>query len=494
MSEPILRAIEEVWRKHRTALDEALTCAVGDLQDLLRLDEYHRHGHDPDQLQSALGPLATSHLDLASLSRLLDKSKGSRAMNPERLRRVQKLIPAIETMKVTWSNATLEAARIDLDEPEDEIRERAEEHFNRLAEVFRAVRTTQLEIRSKYDAGSHDAAFATFDWRDLGPGELRSCPFFLVTAALAGDDRRHLQKILSLLETGLPLKVIAVRSSLRRTVGGGSAQRVPSTMTLETLPLAMRGVYFLQTPATGHDFEQRLHEALAAPRPGIISILSPRQGEEPADFQSRAERARRARAFPACVYDPDRADRFVQCFDLSSNPSTDAAWTTQALAGADEEGRVTELEEPFTFAHFAASEPDLCEELTEPPPNAEPLVALTDYVALTRAQRRGKLPFISLVDADGNIVRKVVSPTLTLQCAERLHLWRTLQELSGADNPHVNAARAQIENELHQKQETELQSLRQEMTNAAAERERAAVASTVRKLVARLTGAEPSSN
>ena len=70
----------------------------------------------------------------------------------------------------------------------------------------------------------------------------------------------------------------------------------------------MRGVYYIPPCVAAPDFREHLFEGRTAPRPGVISVLCRRDDEEQAAFQSRAERAVRARAFPMFVYDPDRAD------------------------------------------------------------------------------------------------------------------------------------------------------------------------------------------
>jgi pyruvate-ferredoxin/flavodoxin oxidoreductase len=241
-------------------------------------------------------------------------------------------------------------------------------------------------------------------------------------------------------------------------------------------------------------FEDRLSASLGAPRPTVISILCEREGETQESFQSRAKRAIRARAFPICVYDPDRDSRFVLCFDLCGNPSVDSPWTTETLSGLDFDGNPVEMNEPFTVAHFAAAEPEFATDFSAPPESADSLVQLTDYLALSHRQRLGKIPFIRVAEEDGRLARKVVSTELAGQCAERLHLWRTLQEIAGVDNPYLDRQRAALDKELSGQQAEQLASLRNDLEQDAAERERAAVASTVRKLVARLTGVEPRGN
>ena len=494
MKEQILQPVEDVWHHHCAALNDALAETASELKNVLRLDEYHRHGHDADHLERALGPFAATNLDLGSLSRVLGEGALSRAMAPERLKRVRQLIQTLGEMKEACSITPANFATVEIENEENEIRELAEEHFNRFALVFRTLRVAQLEIRSKYESETHDAVFANFNWRQLGPAELRLCPPFVVVARLHDDSGAQLRKMMSLLESGMPIKIAAHRSSLREVYAPAPGTSVPSTMTIETLPLAMRGVYFLQTCVAAPDFQKQMFEGLTAPRPGVISVLCKRNEEEQAAFQSRAERAVRSRAFPMCLYDPDLAHRFGMCFDLSANPAPDTLWTTETLSGQDTQGQPIEVEEAFTFAHFAASEAEFAAEFTDPPAIADHLIPMTDYLGFSRRQRAGKLPFVSLVGKDGSIVRKVASPVIVLQCSDRLHLWLTLQEISGMDNPHVNTTRAALQKECAAQQQALKKSLQQEMEKDAARREQAAVATAVRRLVVHLTGIDPPSS
>ena len=275
MTEPTLQSVEAVWQRNRAALVEALEEAIVELGGLLKLDEYHRHGHDPAELERSLGPFGSTSLDLGSLSKLLGES--SRVMAPERLARIKGLIPTLTEIKSSWASTEFERASIDIEQSESEILERAEAYLNHLAAVFRALRITQLEIRSKYDAGTHDAVFADFDWRKLGPGELHSSPPFILVARLDGDSSARLHKVMSLLETGMPVKVVALRSSLREAHRGSSALFVPPRLTLETLPLGMRGVYFVQTCAAVDGFEERVAPLVDGAR---------RRAEAGGDFRS----------------------------------------------------------------------------------------------------------------------------------------------------------------------------------------------------------------
>ncbi len=486
----LLEPVEEVWQRHRASLEDAFTDAIRGLEELVHVDDYHHHAHDPDQLERSLGPLGASNLDLGSLSRMLGESTHSRAMPPDRLARVQGLIPQLVRMKQELSITLAESTLIDIERDLDEILRLAKDHLNRAAQVFRALRTAQMEVRSKYESDTHDALFEDFSWSQLGPTELGLCPPFVVVTCLDGKSGAALRKIMSLLETGMPIKILALRSSLRQLYSAVADTNVPATLSVEMLPSAMRGIHFAQTCACIPEFQSQFFTAIVAPRPCVISLLVARNGEEQEAFERRAEGAMRSRAFPMCTYDPDRAKSFVDCFDLSSNPSPNEIWTVETLGGPDLFGHTVELEEAFTFAHFAASDPEFEREFSDPPESADDLVPMAEYLELSRHQRAGKLPFIWCVGDEGSVVRKVVSQTVALQCAERRHLWCTLREIAGVDNPQVRAARAALKQELTAQHAESVEKLRTEMEEQIARREEAAVATAVRNLVAKLTGIE----
>ena len=132
----LLEPVDEVWQQHRASLEEAFTDAIRGLEQLVHVDDYHHHAHDLDQLERSLGPLGVSNLDLKSLSRMLGESTHSRAMPPDRLARVQGLIPQLTEMKQELSITLADSPLVDLERDPDEILGLAEDHLNRAAQLF----------------------------------------------------------------------------------------------------------------------------------------------------------------------------------------------------------------------------------------------------------------------------------------------------------------------------------------------------------------------
>src|SRR5210317_774316 len=113
----IHQPIEDVWHHHYAALDEALDETIRELQNLIRLDEYHRHGHEEEKLGQTLGPFASSNLNLSSLSRVLGSSS-SRCMPEERLNRINRLLEKLESIKKACAETIGDHPVMDISEEE----------------------------------------------------------------------------------------------------------------------------------------------------------------------------------------------------------------------------------------------------------------------------------------------------------------------------------------------------------------------------------------
>lgn len=472
MHAQLLKAVTDLWHHHLGILDDALDESSRSLRNLLRLDEHHRHGREVGQLEEALGPFGSTSMNLSSLSEVLGKS--SRSMSEERRQRIQDLLQRLSGLREICSDVPATIPLAQLDQDGEEVLREAGTHLNRMAQIFASLRMAQLEIRSKYEAAEHDPFFEQFDWRQLNPTELSLCPPYIVEAFLGEDHAPTLLKVLSLLESGKPVKIIATRTSLRKSYSPGSGPGVPASLSLEMLPVAMRAVFFLQTSPALEAFENQLFEALASPRPTLVSLLQAKDHENPEAFEMRTERALQARAFPAFSYNPDRAAGFVSCFEVFAHPDPG----------------------DLDLARFALNESEFNPDFSDPLPGStqQDFVPVNEFLSLTRRQRTGKLPCLFIEDrAGGQRIPKILSPSLVTQIADLRHLWKTLEELAGRDNPHVRQSREALRAEMDVQKKTLLEDQQRKLEADQEHRERVAVAVAVKQIVATFTGINPAS-
>lgn len=471
MTQQIRQQVEDVWHHHLGTLEDALDESIRGLQNLLRLDDYHRHGHEETKLKESLGPFGSSTLDLGALSGVLGSS--GRSMPKERLAHISGLLEDLQKLHAFCQGMPAELPSANITDDEAEIHKLAETHLNEMAGIFAKLRLAQLEIHSKYKEAVHGPQFASFTWRNLNPTELSVCPPFIVDAEIGSESGPVLRKIMSLLESRKPIKVVALRKTLRKTYSPTSDPSVPATLAIEMIPVAMRGVYFLQSSVAAPDFHNRLFEGLTSPRPTLLSILGQKDNEDGAAFQLRAQKAMRSRAFPGLVYNPDRAPGFVACLELTGNP---------------------DMETDFSFAQFAMEQEEFASEFKEVSEDTDPrsLVKVSTYLELTRRQRTGKVPTVTITREDGSETTRVVSQTVVTQMSDQIHLWKTLKELAGVDNPFVKDTRAHLQAEFTAKEKALREDQEAALKQDRSDRERMAVASAVQRIVAHFTGVDAS--
>jgi hypothetical protein len=467
MRPEVLKLARDTWQHHLELLDDALDESIRSLRNLLRLDNYHRHGHESEALQESLGPFGASSINVKALSQVLGQSE--RSLSGERRAHVESLLRELTALQDRYAEVPGEIPTISLSEPEERIEAETERHLNEMAHLFGTLRAAQLEIHSKYEAETHATFFDRFDWRQLNPTELSLCPPALVHTELPEDCQAELLKILTLLGSRKPVKVVTFRPSLRRSYPASADASVPAGLNLELLPVAMRGVFFLQGSLSMENFENRILEAMTAPRPTVISLLARRESESQEAFELRTERALASRAFPAIRYNPDQAAGFVACLDLSGNPPK---------------------EEALDYARFAANEPEFSADFSDPPEGtaSADLIPVADFLSYTRRQRGGKQPCLKL---DGQAPTKVLSANLLTQIADSGHVWKTLRELSGQDHPQVAATHTRLRREFDEEQKALLDARAAEWEEKARQRETMAVATAVKRIVATFAEVDP---
>lgn len=472
MHTQILPLVEQVWQHQLTYLEEAVQESIEGLQNLLRLDEYHRHGHEQSQLERSMGPLGNEFFNTKALSKVLEKGKGDRRMPDDRLQRIHQLISALQDNLQYCSKLPGSFPSASFSGEISNIIKSADQHLNKMADIFRNLRIAQLEQKTKYDPGRHDELFAQFNWQNLSQAELRRCPPFVVEVNpdLDLDTEKH--KVLSILESARPVKITAPRSIQPKVYPQFAYTTFPPTLALEMIPLTLRNVYFLQTTITAPDFTRSLFEALSSPCPTFVSILEQEDHENEEEFRQRAESAMASRAFPAIKFDPFIAAEFVTCLDLSANPNR---------------------EDKDALAHFFYSLDAFQKEFSDPDPEThqENLMKVSEFLSLPRNQRFGKSPCIYLPDADGEEHPKVLSSNLISQISEREHAWRTLKELAGIQNPYVKSTEIALTAEFDNQMKSREEELRQKFEKEQEGRDVQIKAQAVRQIVAHLTGTDP---
>jgi len=321
------------------------------------------------------------------------------------------------------------------------------------------------------------------------------CPPFVVLVEAGSNSSELVGQLLPLVTSGRPIKVMLVQRTLHTGVEEtGRAAALQGGLDFALFFLALRNVYFLQTsPASQTPLEQQIARVLDSPRPSVVSLFLPAQDTATlADGREAAARALLSRGFPHFTYDPDKAEDFVSCLNLQDNPEPEAVWPMALLEYKNESGQAARQERAYTFADYAAEEPTFAAQFrTLEAGDIPQAVPLTEFLALPSEKRRDKHPYVMALDKNKAVVRKVPSAAMVAQTADRMHLWRTLQELEGIRNPHVEAAERRVSERLSVEKEQALKKQREELEARVASTGEQAVSTAMRNLALRLAGLAP---
>lgn len=338
-------------------------------------------------------------------------------------------------------------------------------------DLARAVRVVRLEAAEAFVPERHDAWLERLDWRGLAREEL-----LLVTPVLvlfAGNEPfvSALASLSALLLSGRPVQIVVL--------SGDAPQQDPLSYRLEPayLGVAHREVFVQQGSlaypvplAAGFD------RALAGRRAGLHVIDAPdaREASDTAGGELDAWLVASARvagrAAPLFRFDPEAGSSWARRLHFDENPEPSADWPRDPLltAGSGDAAREAAAAPgagAFTFADAALLDPAwrsqfaLADSTLSTETVSSDLLALADWLQLDADESVRHLPFVWGADADGGLHRLVVSRALTSATRDRLAYWRTLEELAGVRNEHVEAAIVRVRDEAEERAAREREEL-----------------------------------
>jgi pyruvate-ferredoxin/flavodoxin oxidoreductase len=194
-------------------------------------------------------------------------------------------------------------------------------HMRKMADAFRAVRETELELQDAYDPEVHEPFFTAFDWREFTDEEFLLCPPIF---AVGGDGAMldiGFQNLSRLLASGKPVRVIVLDTQVYSNTGGqactsgftgqvsdmagygaGQHGKEETRKELSLLAIAHRTAFVLQSSQASHShLLSGVLRGLASRRPVVFNIYTPCQTEHgiPDEGSMRAARmSLESRAFP----------------------------------------------------------------------------------------------------------------------------------------------------------------------------------------------------
>jgi|GEM_PF-2594236 len=474
--------VDSAWAVPRQTLKNKVRIAAQQVADILLVEEQRKTSYSEDHLGKAMGSFGGTSLDLSAVAKVLSKGAQKTNLDPATLTRVRELSRKLSVWDAEF-DARVPGCLVTAETNLERVEAQAVAHLNAVADCFKLIRMAWLERNSKFEPTVHDRFFAEFTWENLNNEEVALCPPYVVTVVEQGDRHFYFSTLLPLVTSGLPIKVVLEKSSFQnhfQTFGRSAALRC--SLEIEMLPVALKGVYVLQDTVARPVAIEHIKQGLVSPRPGIFSIFHDVDVE-------RCHQAVLSRALPLFSYDPDKSEIFLRRFDLSENPEPTQTWASMDLSYINANGKKDRLQKQVTFADFAASEAAFQGDFSSLPADQEArALPIADYLQLSSADRSGKLPFVYTLGAGGVLVKKVPAMKIVAQTADKLHLWTSLCEVAGVNNPYLNELEMNLRAQSEKDKAEALANLRQELTAEIEAQKSAAVEQAMKNLASKLAG------
>jgi len=414
------------------------------LRELLRVDDSHAPGGaSAEAIASAMGDEAGYFNADALAAAFHRKTDATRPMDAARRERVEAILATLEHAidetrrePVFWlfHSATAPASvtafggrlRQCGDSFEDAL-EFCDRRLERFARYLRALRAARLEMESAFDPAVHEEWLRRFDWQSAEAEELAALPAFVVLEPAEWLARTSFASFGRLLRSGRPVQVLVPYHGLQ---GGDLSGFMPD---FGYLSIAHREAFVLQSSLSQLE---HLTDGLTAMngtlRPAVAIVSVPaahRAVEDEAAAWLESRLLHLSRAFPLYNYDPDRGESWMERFELLSGPAPGGLTAAHAAAVSND------------FRHHFRIIPDSDRDGEQ--------VELAEYLERYRQTPPLAIPFLRVVDDQGELRRAVVTRELVNLSRDRQRAYRIFEELAGVGNAHVKAAVERTREEVH---------------------------------------------
>ena len=437
------RLVTHLWRASQRSRARLARRRLGRLRvhlgEILRADDAGSlEGLAPARLRASVGGAFGAEIDFGAVSRLLTTAKPIARLPAARRQRVEGLLAELVAAEALFDDAAIAAALFTDCTAALAAWRRAVP--GRVA-LMKAILAAELEIEGRYHEAAHDALFAGLGAAELGAavGALLPNPLILTRAdGMSPGESAALDEILI---GELPIEILLRTDDLAGApeapaVAGGAVVRARAHAAI-----GLGGVFVLQSAASElYRHRDALRRAGGFTGPVLLSVYSGAGGElgDVSPYLASAA-AVEARAFPSFVFDPSAGEDWATRFSLAHNPQPEADWPVRPFQYEADALQSVAVDLHFTLADFLACDARWSGSLARVTKENcnRCLMTVPEAVVSDSSGLPERVPTLFLVDAGGTLQRVVVGSRLIHLSRRARDQWRSLQELGGIRNSHV---------------------------------------------------------
>ena len=459
-------ATTSYWRDRCEGWREEVETLVNRLKDILRADfDQSPAAASPQHLRESAG--VADDMDFEAMSEILRDAQLGERLPEARRERITRALSSILEVQPLFG--------IDPDEEElfhtapivDDIDAAVHQYKRRMDAMmsfFKAVEIAQLEVENRYREESHDAYFAGFDESFLSDEQRSLCPPLTMRLRQKHLSEAKAGTVLKILASGLPLKLLIEADDLCPRELATQSVSTAWRARLAVMAMALSDVYVLQCTVS-HPLRLRsgFLEGLRYQGPALFNVyVGTRYSRLPAYFD--AATATESRVFPTFRFDPGAGDKQADCMNILENPHPEIDWPAETFRyGTAEDGEAT-TELVFMPADFLFCDTRISRHFWYVPPAMwhSDMLLLHEYLQLDTASTEVKIPYLTTVDAAGQIGRVTMTRWAVSSVLKIAQRWRNLQESGGINNSFALRLLAEEKQQLDDEKARDVAALEQE--------------------------------
>ena len=454
------------WRGRCEGWREEVETLVSRLNDILRADfDRSPAAASPQHLRESAG--VADDMDFESMSNILTGVQLGERLSEARRERITRALSVILEVQPLFGIDPDEKKPFPTTAIVDDIDAAVHQYKQRtgtMTSFFKAAEIGQLDVENRYREESHDAYFAGFDESFLSDEQRSLCPPLLVRLRQKHLSEAKAGTVLKVLTSGLPFKFLIEIDDLCPRELGKQSVSAAWRARLALMAIALSDVYVLQcTVSQPLRLRSGFLEGLRCPGPALFNVyVGTRYSRLPAYFD--AATATESRVFPTFRFDPGAGDKQADCMNILENPHPETDWPAKTFRYGTAENGETTTELVFMPADFLFCDTRIARHFWYVPREKwqGDMLLLQEYLQLDAASIEAKIPYITTVDAAGQIGRVAMTRWVVSSVLKTARSWRSLQESGGINNSFALKLLAEEKQQLDDEKAREVAALEQE--------------------------------
>ena len=443
------QVVSHIWnaayeRRAQSFLTTSARLCLG-LENILKADfQNSAAASSAANLERSFGSGPMDAFDFDAMSRILTSARPEKSLPDSRRVRVEHVLEVLTSQQFypDGSAVGVDPYRFVFEHCSDAL-DAFRLRLPAAVEVAKALAIAGLEVSGEYDEAKHDQLFASFGEAGLDAADLAIFPDYLIVVNLGELSAAEQEQLSVVLSSSLPFSVLAQTDDILEPSAFGPTHTALALAShrLTSMAMGLGDVFVLQSP-TSHLLRvvDQVARGLEHEGPALFSVFSGVGADAPGTPPYLvAAAALEARVFPLFVYDPSAGPDWASRFALDGNPSVSDDFPVHAFAYEGVDGQSVQADLPFTLVDFVSCDRRSGRHFAEAPRSTwgGHLVAADVLVSALEHVGADEVPCILMVD-DEDLVRRIVVDEHVIREARRCRsMWRSLQELAGIHNSHV---------------------------------------------------------